>query len=73
LRWHAIGPAVTLIRNVSFADLCLLCALPVLEQVGTPEARRLLQTLAEVAPEAKLTQEAKRTLERLEGRVARHP
>jgi hypothetical protein len=37
----------------------------VLEHVGTAEAWRLLETLAEGAPEARLTQEAKASLERL--------
>jgi hypothetical protein len=43
-------------------------AVEVLEQTGTAEARRLLQTLAEGASEAWLTQEAKAALERLERR-----
>jgi dipeptidyl aminopeptidase/acylaminoacyl peptidase len=40
-------------------------AAAVLEQVGTPEARRLLESLAGGAPEARLTREAKASLERL--------
>jgi WD40 repeat protein len=40
-------------------------ALEVLEHIGTPEARQLLQTLSGGTPEARLTQEAKAALERL--------
>jgi hypothetical protein len=40
-------------------------AIEVLEHIGTPEAKQILQTLAEGAPEARLTQEAKASLERL--------
>jgi RNA polymerase sigma factor (sigma-70 family) len=42
-------------------------ALEVLERVGTPEARRMLQALADGAPGAPLTQDAKATLSRLDG------
>ena len=45
-------------------------ALPVLELVGTPEARRLLETLSRGAPESRLTQEASAALRRLERRPA---
>jgi RNA polymerase sigma factor (sigma-70 family) len=44
-------------------------ALEVLEQVGGTEVRRLLGSLAEGAPEAHLTQEARGALERLERRT----
>jgi WD40 repeat protein len=44
-------------------------ALAVLEHLGTPEARQQLVDLADGAPEARLTQEARASLERL----ARHP
>ncbi len=37
----------------------------VLEIAGTPEARQVLEQLAKGAPEARLTQEAKASLERL--------
>jgi hypothetical protein len=40
-------------------------AIEVLEHIGTSEAEQLLQTLAKGAPEARLTQEAKASLERL--------
>jgi RNA polymerase sigma factor (sigma-70 family) len=43
-------------------------ALEVLEQVGGTEGRQLLRSLAEGAPEAHLTQEARGALERLERR-----
>jgi hypothetical protein len=45
--------------------LRLLRALAALEEIGTPEARRLLESLANGAPDASLTQEAQRVLERL--------
>jgi RNA polymerase sigma factor (sigma-70 family) len=48
-------------------------AAAVLEQVGTPEARRLLEALAAGAPEARLTQEAKAVLARLAGRPGAAP
>jgi hypothetical protein len=41
-----------------------LRALEVLERIGTPEARSVLETLAGGAPEAELTVEAKTTLQR---------
>jgi RNA polymerase sigma factor (sigma-70 family) len=40
-------------------------AMAVLEQIGTSEARRLLERLAQGAPEARLTREAKASLKRL--------
>ncbi len=40
----------------------------VLEDIGTPEARRLLNELAQGTPEARLTREAKAALERLQRR-----
>jgi hypothetical protein len=48
-------------------------ALEVLEQIDTPEARRLLAALAKGAPEARLTQEAKGALARLAKRPAATP
>jgi len=48
-------------------------ALEVLEHVGGEEARRLLAKLAEGAPEARLTREAKSSLQRLSRRPMRLP
>jgi len=47
------------------ATLQAIRAVEVLEQVGTPEAKELLATLARGAPAARLTQEAKGSLGRL--------
>jgi hypothetical protein len=47
-----------------------LRAIEVLEQIGTPEAKQVLQKLAEGAPEAQLTREARGSLERLARRAA---
>jgi hypothetical protein len=43
-----------------------LRAVAVLEDIGTPQARRLLEELANGAPEARLTREAKSSLRRLD-------
>ena len=43
-----------------------LRAVEVLEQVGTPDARRALETLVKGTPDAKLTRDAKAALERME-------
>ncbi len=47
-----------------------LRAVEVLERIGTPEARRLLKELASAAPGARLTREARASLERLARRPA---
>ena len=54
--------------SVSGGRLRELRALEVLEAVGTPEARKLLQELAKGAASAALTQEAKASLDRLQGK-----
>jgi hypothetical protein len=46
----------------------LLRGVQALEYSGTPEARKLLQALAQGAPEARLTREAKAALDRLDRR-----
>jgi hypothetical protein len=47
------------------ATVRCLRAVEVLEHIGTPEAKEVLQMLARGAPEARLTQSAKTSLERL--------
>jgi WD40 repeat protein len=46
-------------------EVRLLRAVDALEQIGTPEARRVLQTLTTGAPDASLTWEARAALDRL--------
>ena len=50
-----------------------LRALEILERLGTPPARDLLQTLSKESSDTRLTQEAKATLERLAKRTAVNP
>lgn len=47
-----------------------LRAVEVLEQLGTPEARQVLEALAKGAPDVQLTEEAKASLQRLGRRAA---
>ncbi len=47
------------------ASLRILRATEVLEGIGTPAAKKILHTMAEGAPGARITQEAKASLERL--------
>jgi hypothetical protein len=55
-------------ETLSPDQLLTLRGLEVLEHIGTPEAKQVLQNLAKGAPEARLTQEAKASLERLSRR-----
>jgi WD40 repeat protein len=55
------------------ARLRALRASAVLERIGTPEARRLLTELAQGAEEARLTREAKASLQRLDGQRTGSP
>jgi WD40 repeat protein len=50
-----------------------LRALQVLEQIGTPEAEKLLRSLAEGAPSAEATRDARAALVRLEARRSLQP
>lgn len=57
-------------RQVPAETLRALRAVEVLESVGTPEVRRVLETLAKGVPEAPLTKQARAALERLATRGA---
>jgi hypothetical protein len=57
-------------QNPSSERLRTLRAVEVLEHIGTPEARQVLETLAKGAPEARLTQEAAESLQRLSRRLS---
>jgi hypothetical protein len=50
-----------------------LRAVEALERIGSPDARRLLEELAGGAPPARLTQEAKASMERLARRLPTAP
>jgi hypothetical protein len=50
-----------------------LRAVEVLERIGNAEAREALEKLADGVPEARLTREAKLTLERMARRPAPRP
>jgi hypothetical protein len=52
-------------RTLAPETLQALRAVEVLENIGTPDARQLLESLAQGAPEASLTLKAKASLERL--------
>jgi hypothetical protein len=60
-------------RTLPPGTLQAIRAVEVLENISTPGARRLLESLAEGAPEARLTQQAKASLERLGKRPAAKP
>jgi hypothetical protein len=52
-------------------DLRDLRAVEILEKIGSPQARALLAALARGTPEARMTQEVKASLQRLERRIPR--
>jgi WD40 repeat protein len=58
-------------RQLSPEELRTIRAVQVLETVGTPAARRILEGVAHGAAEALLTQEARAALQRLERRIAK--
>jgi hypothetical protein len=60
-------------EEVPSEKIRVLRAVEVLERIGTPQARDLLQSLACGATDARLTREAKEALERLERRNAAKP
>lgn len=60
-------------RGLSGERLRVLRALEVLEHIATPEVRPILESLAHEAPEDRLTQEARRTLQRLAKRPSTRP
>ena len=64
---HALERLMTVwVKQVlSPSQLRVLRAIEVLEQVGSPAAQQVLKTLAEGAPGARLTQEAKAALRRM--------
>lgn len=47
--------------------------LEVLEKVATPDARQVIEAMAQAKPESRLTREARLSLQRLAGRPARQP
>jgi hypothetical protein len=59
--------------NLSGEQLRSLRAVELLERVGSPEARRVLEGLTRGNPDAPLTQEARASLERLKGQPASAP
>jgi RNA polymerase sigma factor (sigma-70 family) len=60
-------------QTPSAAYLQMLRAVEVLERIGTQEAKDLLEKLAQSAPEARLTREAKASLQRLAHRAVAKP
>jgi RNA polymerase sigma factor (sigma-70 family) len=53
------------VRDLGPGQVQKLRAVEVLEQIGTPPAQRILESIAKGAPAGRLTQEAKASLERL--------
>ena len=60
-------------QHLSSEGLRTVRAVEVLERVGNPEARRVLQSLARGAPGATVTQEAQAALKRLDKRLPSSP
>jgi hypothetical protein len=58
-------------RELPAQELRQLRSIEVLEHAGTPDAQQVLETLAQGAPEARLTKNAQAALERLKRRSAR--
>jgi WD40 repeat protein len=63
----------TLIERIGPERWRPLRAVEALEHIGSPEAQEVLKTLATGAPEARLTQEAKASLDRLAKRTGHGP
>jgi WD40 repeat protein len=61
-KWEKTPPSAEYLRTLRLTTL--------LERIGTAEAQELLRSLAKGAPEARLTQEAQRSLQRLAKRSA---
>jgi dipeptidyl aminopeptidase/acylaminoacyl peptidase len=59
-----------LLTRIQQESLRTLRAVEVLEHIGNPEAKKVLETLATGAEDARLTKEARASLERLKKRVA---
>jgi hypothetical protein len=58
-------------RGLTSDELLALRGVEVLERAGTPEAKELLKELAKGSPQARMTLEAKASLERLAKRAAK--
>ena len=72
VRHRAEGLLETLSAGVAPSTLRAIRAVAVLEYVGTPDAREVLEYMTKGAPEARLTREAKAALERLIRRAGEH-
>jgi hypothetical protein len=70
-----LEPILTAIRKspVPAERLVTTRALVVLEQIGTPEARKLLEEWAKAGPEKRLASEAQEVVTRLANRQKAHP